>query len=352
VSYQSDGREQFTESWSVPASSLPLTVAQLRVSSDRSGTGAGGGGSGTGSGGTGDATPILESSVVGLLADLGQRPTKGPGFGTSAVAVINSSGQVETAVGTLGDCVFVDGTTGPCGGPTPTFIDAEVPAGAMDGTNTVFTLQNPPAGSSLQLFRNGVYLTAGSDYTVSGTAITFINGAQPVAGDGLVSSYRVDPAGGIGQLRQPQGPNVALAQVVCSAAGATNASGSFVTLGSCDIPATALHSGDRFEIRFTFTKTGTASAWDVLLNWGATSVLARHAAALDAAITGRGEAAITSGGAQIGIESYGSILPFLPGLVTAGAQAGLRVDFRGKLTTAGADQLTLSNFTILRYPGN
>src|ERR1035438_8561017 len=31
VRYQSDGNQQFTETWSVPSSSSPLTVAQVRV---------------------------------------------------------------------------------------------------------------------------------------------------------------------------------------------------------------------------------------------------------------------------------------------------------------------------------
>src|SRR5206468_1481687 len=120
------------------------------------------------SGGTtaGNQTPILESTVVGLLADLSQRPVKGPGFGTGSVAVINNDGQIETAVGSLGDCVFVDGTTGPCGsGSEPVFVDAETPGGLVDGSNRTFTLANAPEGSSLMLFRNGIYTKAGFDYT-------------------------------------------------------------------------------------------------------------------------------------------------------------------------------------------
>src|SRR5206468_7983152 len=120
VSYQSDGREQFGEIWTVPVSSVPLSVPQVRIGNIVSGGGSSSGASGSGSGA---GSSVTESAVVGLLTDLGQRPTKGPGFGTSAVAVINASGQVETAVGTLGDCIFVDGTSGPCG-VTPSFVDA------------------------------------------------------------------------------------------------------------------------------------------------------------------------------------------------------------------------------------
>jgi hypothetical protein len=197
VSYQSDGHEQFAEIWTVPASSVPLRVPQVRIGS----TVISGSGSPSNSNGLGNATPITESAVVGLLSDLSQRPTKGPHFGAGAVAVINPSGQVETAVGTLGNCVFVDGTTGPCGGAMPKFFDAEVPGGAIDGVNTVFALQNPPSSSSLLLIRNGLYLSAGVDYTLNGNTITFINGAQPEPGDTLTAFYRVDPSGSLGQIR-------------------------------------------------------------------------------------------------------------------------------------------------------
>ncbi len=349
VDYQSDGREQFTELWAVPVASQPLTVPQVRVGTVTSGTGSGGSGGG---GGAGSSTPILESTVVGLLADLGQRPTRGPGYGTNAVAVINANGQVETAVGVLGDCVFVDGTTGPCGGPMPTFVDAEVPGGTIDGTNSVFTLQNPPSGSSLMLYRNGVYLTAGSDYALSGSAITFVAGAQPVAQDVLSATYRVDPLGNIGQLRQTPGANVALAQVICSAAGSSTSATALASLGRCDIPATSLHTGDRLEVRFTYGKTGTATAWDVSLEWGSANMLTRHASAADVGLTGKTEAAITATGAQISVQSWGTVLSFQAGITAAPAQIGLRIDFRGKLAVAGPGTVTLSNFTVLRYPGN
>jgi hypothetical protein len=291
VSYQSDGRQQFAEIWTVPSSSTPLTVPQVRVGSVvTNGSGSSLNSNGAGGGGTGASTPIPESAVVGLLQDLSQRPTKGPGFGVGAVAVINPSGQVETAVGTLGDCVFVDGTTGPCGSPAPTFVDAEVPAGTIDGVNTTFTLQNSPSGSSLLLVRNGLYLNAGADYTLSGNTITFINGAQPQPSDTLMASYRVDPYGSLAQIRQF--PESAVSQVICSGAGRSTTATVLNSLGGCDIPASAIRQGDRFEVRFTFSKPGSGSAYDVQVNWGSTNVLTRHATAQDTSFTGKAEAAI------------------------------------------------------------
>src|SRR6202012_5603732 len=221
VLYQSDGRSQFTETWVVPVSSKPLTVSAVRVTSQTI-TGTGGGGTPTGGGLTGGATTIPESSVVGLQAGLAQRPFKGAGFGTNGVAVVDDSGNIETAVGDIGSCVFVDGTTGQC--TPPTYSDAETPAGTLDGMNGTFTLANPPLGSSLTLFRNGLYMTANLDYTLTGSTIQFVPGAIPQPGDLLAAFYRVDTSatgnvssfstlGSTNQLRTSS------AQVICSAAG-------------------------------------------------------------------------------------------------------------------------------------
>lgn len=55
-------------------------------------------------------------------------------------------------------------------------------AGAVDGINAIFTLDQ--AVSKVFVFRNGLKLTAGADYTFSGsTQITFISGNIPQPGD-------------------------------------------------------------------------------------------------------------------------------------------------------------------------
>ena len=345
VHYQSDGNQQFTESWSVPSSATSLTVASVRTGMITSG----------GSQSAGNSTPIVESAVVGLVSDLSQRPIKGPGFGTSSVAVINQNGQIETAVGDVGECVYVDGTAGPCGAQQSQFFDAETPGGIVDGTNDTFTLLNPPSGSSLMLFRNGMYMKAGFDYNLNNSVIQFVPGATPQPADTLVASYRIDPNGGnIGAITA--GSNsaipVALAQVLCSAGGRANSTITWSSLGACDIPAGALHAGDRIEIRFNFTHTGSASAFDAQIYWGNTSILARHGSAQDAAFTGQAESAISTSGAQISVQSWGTVLSFLPGIVNSPLQAGLKLDIQGRLSSAGADTLSLSNYTVLRYPGH
>jgi hypothetical protein len=344
VNYQSDGLQQFTETWTVPVSATPLRVATVRT-----GTVVTGSSSGT----AGNQTPITESTVIGLAADLAQRPIKGVGYGTDRVAVVNDAGQLETVVGDVGDCVFVDGTTGPCG--QATFADAETPGGTVDGANNTVTLASPPLGSSLLLFRNGLYLTPGFDYTLDGSTVQFVAGATPQPGDRLTASYRVDTsqAGNIGGLSGGGGLRTAATQVLCSSTGTSSSSTTLTTLGSCDIPAAGLQPGDRIEVRFTFAHTGTNSGVSVQLNWGDTTVLSRTASAQDSAVAGQAEAGITANGAQVTIQSWGTVLPFLPGIVNAPVgTSGITVSFKAALSLVGPDSVALTNYVVLRYPAN
>ena len=88
------------------------------------------------------------------------------------------------------------------------------------------------------------------------------------------------------------------------------------------------------------------------LGWGNTTVLARHGGTQDAALAGQAEAAVTSNGAQITLQSWGSLLAFLPGILNAPAQNGIRVDFLAALSKEGSDSIRLTNYTVLRYPGH
>ena len=343
VAYQSDGREQFSEAWTVPQVSRTLKVAEVRTGTFSAST----------SGGSvGNQTPIAESAIVGLIADLAQRPTKGPGFGAGSVAVINQNGQIETAAGNVGDCVYVDGTAGTCGSPASQFFDAETPGGVVDGTNLTFTLANPPTGNSLLLFRNGMYMKAGFDYNLTSSIVQFVSNAAPQPQDTLVANYRIDPnAGNIGNLNSGSNSGrTLLAQVLCSSAGRVNGLDVWASLGACDIPAPLVKSGDRFEIRFNFAHTGAASAFDAQIMWGNTQVLLRHGNKLDTALVGRAEASVSALETQITTESWGTLLPLLPGIVSTGIQNGLKLDILGKLTSLGIDTIGLTNFTVLRYP--
>jgi hypothetical protein len=340
VNYQSSGYQQFTENWTVPVSTSPLIVSVVRTGNTTTPTGTG----------NGQATTLPESAIIGLQADLAQRPLKGVGFGTNAVAVVDDNGNIVTAVGDPGTCVFVDGTTGPCTGDT--FADAETPAGAVNGINNILTLAFSPVGSSMLLFRNGLYLTPMIDYTLAAQTITFVSGAIPQAGDTMTASYRVDTtnSGNLGNLTNPV--HTIPAQVICSAAGTTTAITAWTTLGGCDIPANGLNPGDRIEIRFTFAHTGNTSGFNLQVNWGSTTILGRTAAAGDVAVAGQAEAAVTATGALLSVQSWGTVLPFLPALINAPLQAGVEVSFRAAMAAVGPDSVTLTNYTVLRYPGN
>ena len=350
VRYQSGGSQQFSEAWSVPVSVRPLALSSVRISPQSNS----GGANNNQTGGTGsNQTTFPESAIVGLQADLAQRPLKGVAFGTNSVAIVDDSGNLATAVGDPGECVLVDGTAAQCN--PPTFSDAETPGGAVDGTNNQLTLAGVPLGLSLLLFRNGLYLTPNLDYTLSGSTITFVPGAVPQSGDTLTANYRVDTLAStdIGGFNTGNTSlHTAAAQVVCSAAGfGTNAT-SLTTLGGCDIPAAGLNAGDSFDVRFTFAHAGTPTGFVFQVNWGNTAIVMRTAGAKDAAVAGHVEAGVTASGAAISAETWGTLLPFMPAVLNVSQQQGLEVTFQAALAAAGADTVTLTSYTVLRYPAH
>jgi hypothetical protein len=98
--------------------------------------------------------------------------------------------------------------------------------------------------------------------------------------------------------------------------------------------------------------TGTAEGFNVQINWGSTTAIARTGGKQDAAFVGQADAAISSTGAQLTTQSWGTVLSFLPGVISSPAQSGLNVDFRGEMSAAGTDSLALTSYTVLRYPAN
>jgi hypothetical protein len=181
ITYSSGGAIQFTEVWAVPPSTPKLRVRDVRISS------------GTVVGPPPVTSPIQITDVVGLPNALAVRPTEGVGFVSGRAAIIDQAGQIDGATGNLGDCVKVDGNSAPCGsgGGSASFSDSETPAGAVNAVNVTFTLNFPPSpAASLVLFRNGLLMKSGTDYSLSGGVITFFSVSIPQTGDLLLASYR------------------------------------------------------------------------------------------------------------------------------------------------------------------
>jgi hypothetical protein len=184
VKFNADGRTQFTEYWAVPPSSAPLRVKDVRVQAAAPGN-------------IEDPTgTVTIGTITGLRTELDLRPAKGASYVASRAAVINSSGAIDAALGLPGDCLRVDGTTSPCGTGGLLFVDAETPAGTVNGINTAFMLSAAPVPvESLTLFRNGMLLRQGIDYTMSGNSVVLAPGTAPAVGDRLQAWYRLAPTG-------------------------------------------------------------------------------------------------------------------------------------------------------------
>jgi hypothetical protein len=298
-------------------------------------------------------SPVLITDVTGLSTELSSRPTKGPAFLTSRVAMINPTGSIDGVTGNLADCVRVDGTAGPCGSsapPGPGFVDSETPTGTVDGSNLVYSLANVPSPpESLLLYRNGLLMKNGLDYSLSGITITFVPSATPQTGDVLLASYRLtQPGGSTGGIATPY----TTPQVICSSTGTGTNGTSTIRLGSCTIPAGLLAAGDRLEIQADYLHQGTGSGFAAEVRWGSTTILSRTAAPGDTAIAIRATSGIHSAGAAWNVQSWGSSLPIAAAVGEANdsTSSPIVVDLLGRMVSTGSDTLTLRSFLVVRYP--
>jgi hypothetical protein len=338
VTYNSQGIDQFTELWAVPPSTLILRVRDVRISG------------GTVIGPPPILTPVQISDVTGLPNELSVRPMKGVGFGIGRAVVINQAGQLDAATGNLGDCVRVDGSSGPCGsgggGVGGSFADAETPAGIVNGSNAVFTLASPPSpASSLSLYRNGLFQRQGLDYQISGATITFFLVSIPKTGDLLVANYRfADPSNLLSSLASPH--------VVCSGTGLSTSDTPLVELGSCTIPASLVGAGDRIEVQFQYGHTGTATGFTGTVLIGNTTVASRSGASNEVMLAGHTSFGFYGGGQTWDTQTWGigSILTVTAGNASEDPSQALRVSLRGQMAGATADSVSLRNFTVIRYP--
>jgi hypothetical protein len=340
VTYNSQGEFQFSQVWAVPPSSIPLKVSAVLVSAGSVVGGGGGAGAITGN--------ITISQVTGLTNALAVVPIEGVGYGPGLAAVINLSGQLAGASGNLGDCVKVDGSSGPCGGGgvLPQFSDGETPAGTINGANPTFTLAfTPSPTNSVQLYLNGLRMQLGLDYTITGSTITFLSVSVPQLGDVILATYRyANPNNTLGSLTTPQ--------VVCSAVGTATSSTSSTSLGTCTLPAGLLSTGDRVEVRYQFSHTGTAMGFTPQISFGGTPVMSRAATAADTAFAGIMDFRINTSTQPWSGQSWGSSLAFATAVGSTSANTALSVTvaFLGQMAGSTTDTVSLSGFTVVRYP--
>jgi uncharacterized protein YoxC len=208
-----DGTVTWSEIWQVPPSSTPLTLSQVRQSTTQGsgGSGSGSGGS-SGSGGTQYATlPISISQVTNLATDLNTINNTVSALTTqlnNLQSTVNSSGSLAsltTTVNQLSSTVAgLNNSVSALSATVSTlttsslaaFSDAETPSGAVNGTNTTFTLANTPATSaSVAIYRNGVLQSNGTDFTISGRTVTFASVSMPQSGDIIQAFYRLPITG-------------------------------------------------------------------------------------------------------------------------------------------------------------
>jgi hypothetical protein len=342
VTFTSAGNDQFTETWAVPPSIAPLRVQAVQMSQVPGGAAP--------SPITTGSSPMPESGVIGLLADLTARPVEGFAYAPGHAAMIDSTGALEAVSGSVSDCVHVDGSSGPCGAAGsgtagPNFTDAEVPAGALNGANASFTLGAVPLPtSSLYLYRNGVLQKAGQDYTLSGNSIQFLTGSTPQTGDTLLASYRVTPSG------TPQGPPSP--QILCAGMGAATSSTTLSTLGNCTIPAGTVQPGDRVKIDFDFSHEGSLTGFTFAVMWGNTVIVQRNGAVSDAFISGRADAGANTSTCQMSVETWGAVLGLAAGVLNAydSLSYNIVLAFQGQMAATTTDTVTLRNFSVVRYP--
>jgi len=140
----------------------------------------------------------IMTNVTGTAASLTAGAATNIAGGTGGTIPYQSAASttVLLANGTAGQVLQSNGTTlapswvTAAGGlGISNFVARETPSGTVNGSNTAFTLANTPTSGTEQVYLNGIQQEPGSgnDYTISGTAITYLT--APLTGDKIRVSY-------------------------------------------------------------------------------------------------------------------------------------------------------------------
>jgi hypothetical protein len=131
----------------------------------------------------------LADSTLTIDPTLGLKLSSLP---SGEILVGNGSG-VATAVAMSGAVTISNTGVTTLSSSYPTFtsfVTREVPTGAINSSNVVFTLANTPKVGTECVFLNGLLQTAGVDYNIAGAVITFTAGDAPETGSILVANYQ------------------------------------------------------------------------------------------------------------------------------------------------------------------
>jgi prefoldin subunit 5 len=185
------------------------------------------------------STAVMNSTLTSLSSTISGIGTDESALRTTVTNLNSSFSTMSAKVDTL------------VGAANLVFVDAEVPGGTIDGTNAVFSLAKTPSTAiNLALYRNGIILSNGKDYTLSGTNITFLGGAIPQAGDSLQAFYRTAGTGQIPSFVDSEVP-----------VGSINGSNRVFTIATAPNPVSSLklyRNGVLLKQNSDYTLNGTS----------------------------------------------------------------------------------------------
>jgi hypothetical protein len=204
-----------------------------------------------------NALSITVSSDTSSIATLN---TILNGLNTNVTGISNTVSGLTTTVTGVGNTVTTLGNTVTslsaqvnalsAGSSTAMFADSETPSGTMDGTNANFSLATAPApAASLQLYRNGLQQLSGTDFTLSGNTITFLNGNIPKLSDIVQAFYRFAGTGQKATFSDAEVPS-----------GTINGTNTIFTLAAAPNPVLSLElykNGMLLQQNSDYTLSGT-----------------------------------------------------------------------------------------------
>lgn len=116
---------------------------------------------------------------------------KGPNVSAASALVILPGGGVAFVTLDMATLSIANGVLSAKQAPVVTVATRVVEVTKVTAAMPTYTLGSTPnAVPELDVFLNGVCLSAGVDYTVAGNVVTFTNGVLPGAADVLRVAYR------------------------------------------------------------------------------------------------------------------------------------------------------------------